>query len=557
MGNKSIENLRELLEASGREYSGRSAFLLRDEEGDMKTVTYATLKKQSEYMGTSLMYDLSLQNKKIGLIGENSYEWCLSYLSITSIGSVVVPVDKEITVEELENIISFAQLEAIICDRKASSKVLAARQFINSSLTVICTEPTENNDKTIAFSELLCKGEAHIKKGDRDYFTVRIDKDKTAALLFTSGTTGTPKGVMLSHYNLCSDLTGVYERVRVEKDDVSLSVLPLHHTYEAIAFLMVIFSGAAISFNKSIRTLKNDFDFFRPTVFVTVPLMLEKLHRKIISEMERKKKRKKVQMLSVISSAINEEKKKKIFADIHSFFGGRLKKIIVGAAAIHAEVAEDFSLFGIPVIIGYGLTECSPIVICNSTDSLTFDSIGKPLSSVEVKLEDRDEKGIGEICVKGPMVMKGYYKNQVETDRVIIDEYLHTGDLGYRDKNGNYHITGRKKNVIVTANGKNIYPEEIEYFLVKNAVIKDAMIYAENDAIISAQILPDEEEIKRKLRKDSVSAEETEKIITEAVRATNRKLPSYKNIKRVKIRDKDFIRTSSHKIKRDKEENKS
>ncbi len=546
-------NLRELLTESEKKFTDSPAFILKDNEGREATVSYGKLKKDAEGLGTALIYELGLKGKKTGIMGDNSYEWCLSYLALTGGVGVAVPIDKELPAEEIGNIISFAGIEAVICDRKSAEKLLSARYTDVRELKIICTESIKD---TVFFDDLLRKGEHLISEGKRDYFSAETDGDKMAVLLFTSGTTGMAKGVMLSHKNLISDLVSVSGRIKIDENDRTLSVLPLHHTYEAISFLMVIYSGGSIAFAESLRTLKEDFAFYRPTAFVTVPLLLEKLHRRIMLSIEEKGKRKKVQFFSVVSSAVSEDKRKKIFSDIHAFFGGRLNKIVVGAAALQKEVAEDFIMFGIPVIIGYGLTECSPIVICNSHDNLTSDSIGKPLDGVEAKIENPDEKGIGEICVKGPMVMLGYYKNKVATDGVLKDGFLYTGDLGYRDKNGNYHITGRKKNVIVTKNGKNIYPEEIEYYLLRNSVIGDVMVYAEDDSIVSAQIIPDTSEIERKLKKKKLTEQEIHKAVIEAVRSTNRKLPSYKNIKKVTLRNKDFIRTSTKKIKRDEKENK-
>ncbi len=546
-------NLRELLTESEKRFSDRPAFITKDEEGRVGTVTYGRLKKDAESLGTALIYELGLKDKKTGITGENSYQWCLSYLAVTGGAGIAVPMDKELPAEEMVNIISYAGLECIICDGKTAEKLLPVRDTVQRGLTVICTE---NVKGTVFFDDLLRKGEILITQGKRDYFSSDTDSNKTAVLLFTSGTTGMAKGVMLSHKNLISDLMCVSKRIKIDENDRTLSVLPLHHTYEAISFLMIINSGGSVAFAESLRTLREDFAFYRPTAFVTVPLLLEKLHRRIMLSIEEKGKRKKVQFFSVISSAVSEEKRRKIFSDVHAFFGGRLNKIVVGAAALQREVAEDFIMFGIPVIIGYGLTECSPIVICNSPEELTVDSIGKPLEGVEVKIDAPDEKGIGEICVKGPMVMRGYYKNKVATDEVLKDGFLYTGDLGYKDKNGNYHITGRKKNVIVTKNGKNIYPEEIEYYLLRNAVIADVMVYAEGDSIVSAQIIPDTSEIERKLKKTDLTEQEIHRAVIEAVRSTNRKLPSYKNIKKVTLRNKDFIRTSTKKIKRDERENK-
>ncbi len=547
------KNLRELLTESEKKFSDRYAFILKNEEEGINGITYSELKKDAESLGTALIYELNLKDKKTAIMGENSYCWCLSYLALTGGVGVAVPLDKDLPAEEIGNIVSFAGIDCIICDGKSAEKILADRYLTNRDIKIICTE---NVKGTVFFDDLLRKGENLIAEGNRDYFSAKIQKEKMTVLLFTSGTTGMAKGVMLSHENLISDLICVSKRVKIDENDLALSFLPLHHTYEAIAFLMIIYSGGTIAFSGSIRTLKEDFAFYRPTVFVTVPLLLEKIHKRIITSIEKQGKRKKVQFFSVISSAVSEDKRRKIFSDVHAFFGGRLNKIVVGAAALQKEVAEDFSMFGIPIIIGYGLTECSPIVICNSPENLTPDTIGKPLEGVEVKIESLDEKGIGELCVKGPMVMLGYYKNKVATDEVLKDGFLHTGDLGYRDKNGNYHITGRKKNVIVTKNGKNIYPEEIEYYLLKNSVISDVMVYAEDDSIVSAQIIPDTEEIERKLKKSDLTQAEIHKAVIEAVRSTNRKLPSYKNIKKVNVRSKDFIRTSTKKIKRDEQENR-
>lgn len=547
-----MKNLKELYTESCSKYKDNTAFHFFTQEGETATVSYEKFKTDIDALGTALLADMGLKGEKIALMGENSYRWCVSYFAVASGVGVVVPLDKETPAEELKNILSFADIKVVIGDKGAVKKIKENRYMFDEDLVIISMNDEED---TISFSYLLNEGAAFVSGGNKEFTDAQIDEDILAVLLFTSGTTGMAKGVMLSHRNLCSDLINVKRYVKIEETDVSLSVLPLHHTYEAIAFLMIIYSGAAISFARSVRHLKEDFRIFRPTVFVTVPLMLEKLHRKIIDDIERQGKRKKMQMLSVVSSAVSEEKKRKVFAAIHELFGGRLKKIVVGAAALHSEVASDFALFGIPVIIGYGLTECSPIVICNSLDDCTTDTIGKPLKQVEAKIADPDEKGIGEICVKGPMVMLGYYNNEEETAKVLVDGFLHTGDLGYKDKNGNYHITGRKKNVIVTRNGKNVYPEELEYYLSKHAVIADSMVYAHSDGIVTAQIIADEKEIKKKLGKENLDKSDIDKAVTEAVRSTNRKVPSYKNIKNVIIRNKDFIRTSTHKIKRGEQEN--
>ena len=355
---------------------------------------------------------------------------------------------------------------------------------------------------------------------------------------------------MLSNRNLCSDLFLVSENIRLTPCDRSLSLLPLHHTYETMAFLMMLYCGGSIAFCGGVRYLSKSFQLFSPTVFVTVPLILEKLYDRLMGEIEKKGMRQKFRLATLVSTAMSEEKKKKLFSEIHDFFGGRLEKFVVGAAPLQSSAAEAFEAFGFKVVIGYGLTECSPIVICNSVGDTTPDTVGRPLQEVGVKIDNPDEKGIGEILIKGPMVMLGYYKNERATDEVFRDGWFCTGDLGHVDKNGRYRISGRCKNVIVTRNGKNIYPEELEYRLNKNPYIAESLVFGEKGDIVSCEIVPDEQAIKAKLKKQIPTDEEIKAVINEAVRGINRYLPSYKRIKKVTVKKDGFDKTTTHKIKR-------
>ncbi len=530
-----IRNLRELLYNSAEKFSERTAFLWKNENGEVESVTYGQLKSDAEALAKSLI-KRGYKDKKIALCAKNSYEWCLCYLAVVSFVGVIVPLDKELPEDELMNVLQFAECDALIGDKNALSKV----NGMENELFVFSMETDLKN--------LISEG-----KGLRDeLLSDEPDIEKMSVLLFTSGTTGVMKGVMLSQKNICSDLAGVFPCIEVGENDRSLSLLPLHHTYECIAFLMIIYCGGSIAFSGSIRTLKDDFASFRPTVLVCVPLLLERFHKLILKKMSDEGKRKKAQFITGLSGIISEESRRKIFADIHSFFGGRLEKIVVGAAALSEDVAKDFSAFGFKVIIGYGLTECSPIVICNTVKDISLNSIGKPLSNVQVKIEGVREDGVGEICVKGPMVMLGYYKNRDETERVMKDGWFHTGDLGYKDRYGNYRITGRSKNVIVTRNGKNVYPEELEFYLLRHSIIKEAIVTGERGDIITAHIFPDENEIARKLKKDTVTSAEIKKAITQAIRDVNKRIPSYKNIRDTVIRKEEFSKTTTHKIKRHK-----
>ncbi len=550
MADYKVDTLRELLKESERRHKGRNAFLLKDMGGALYGITYEQFLYDVQCLGTELISHCKGKNKNIAIFMDNSYEWCTSFMAITSGTGVAVPIDKDLPSEELYNILDFADIDVIITDEKRSEALFKEKTKLKKTLKIILTgnAPKEN---TLSYTDLIKSGDNLLKDGDSTYLTAKTHPDDTAAIFFTSGTTGMTKGVMLSGNNLCSDFTAVSQHIKIYEGDLSMSLLPLHHTYELIAFLMVIYSGASISFCDGIRTLKEDFALYKPTVFVTVPLLLEKLDARILFKMEQKGKRNLTKLISRMSPVIPEGGKKKIFSDIHEFFGGRLRLIICGAAALKKETALNFTSYGIPVVIGYGLTECSPIIICNTDTEPTPDSVGKPLPEVQIKIKNPDENGVGEICARGPMVMKGYYKNPSQTQEVMKGGWFHTGDSGYKDRDGNYHIAGRIKNIIVTRGGKNIYPEEIEYYLNRHFPIAECIIYGESADIVAAEILPDTEAIKNKLGKTALTPEEIHKAVKEAVRNVNRTLPSYKRIKKVTLREDSFNKTSTHKIKRD------
>lgn len=543
-----INTLKELLLESEKKFRNNTAFYLKDRGGAIYEVNYAKFKSDCDCLGTALVCYMGAKDKNIAVFMHNCYEWCVSYLAVTGGVGAVVPLDKELPCQELYNIIDFAEIDILITDT-LGYKTLSQNKDKMKELKIIIAGDTANVGE-IYFDDLIKKGKEYILCGKRDYLDVVTYPEQTAALLFTSGTTGMTKGVMLSNSNICSDLIAVKKSVVLKNTDVSFSVLPLHHTYEAIAFLMLISCGGAISFCEGFRHLRENFQEYRPTIFVTVPLLLENLHKRITARIEEEGKGNTARLITKVSSVLPGESRKKVFADIHNFFGGRLRMIICGAAALQKQTAKDFSSYGIPVVIGYGLTECSPIIICNIDSAPTVDTVGKPLQGVQVKIVAPDENGIGEIAVKGPMVMKGYYKNKSQTDKVMIDGWFHTGDLGFVDKNGNYHITGRCKNVIVTTNGKNIYPEELEYYLSKENVIGECLVYGEGDDIISVEILPSMEDVKKKLRKENPTDEEIHAAVKEAVRSVNKGLPGYKRIRKVTIRKEEFDKTSTHKIKR-------
>lgn len=541
---KQINTLRDIIVNSTETYANRAAFAMRDKSGEEETVSYGEFRRDIDALALAIYEKLGLRGRHIGIVGDNSYNWCLSYFAVLSGDGVIVPLDKDNPAEETAKLLSFGDVSVLICDGKSGKKIAA---HTDENTLLICTDKTDD-ERMISIESLLEYGYKALGEGNSVSYPV--DTDRMAVLLFTSGTTGVAKGVMLSNRNIVSDLKAVSNNVSITYEDRSLSVLPLHHAYEAISMLMVLSQGGTVCFASGFRNLTADFLFYRPTVLVCVPLLLEKMSRRIERELERSGKKGRSRLFSLVSGMVSEDSKRKTFAPIHKSLGGRLKKIIVGAAPCRKSVADAFESYGFRVIIGYGLTECSPIVICNSDIERKSDSVGKPLNCAEVKITDADENGIGEITVSGPMVMLGYYKNPAETEKVLRDGRLYTGDLGYKDKDGFYYITGRKKNVIVTSGGKNIFPEEIEYHLMKSPLVSECMVYSKDDREITAAIVPCIDEIKRKSKSDDITSEQIELYIAAVVKTVNKKLPPYKRIRRFEISEKEFEKTSTRKIKR-------
>lgn len=409
----------------------------------------------------------------------------------------------------------------------------------------------------------LKKGEELLNSGDKTFLEITPDPEALTSLIFTSGTTGNAKGVMLSARNICSDITAVSSVVKITPEDRILSVLPLHHTYECtLSFLMLMYSGGCLCFCEGLRYIQRDMQQFEPTVFVTVPLMLEKFHARILKKVSEKKMGRFALSLGKLAQSGGDGfvagLTEKIFAEVKRQFGGKLRLIITGAAALNPEVARDFKTFGLPVYIGYGLTECSPLVIGNNDRLQLPDSVGVPLPGVEAKINAPDVNGVGEIFVKGPMVMMGYYNNEEATKEVFTEDgWFKTGDMGTVDSENRFKIVGRCKNVIVTKNGKNIYPEEVEYYLNKNPFISESLVFgtdcdeADEGTRVEAKIFPDISEIMAKFKNQTPpTKEQVLKTISEVVKEVNKKLPKYKHIRRFDIRENEFIKTTTNKIKR-------
>jgi len=557
---RTISDLKDMLEQSSKLFGGRDAFWLKTKDESYKGITYSKFKDDVDSLGTALI-NKGFKGKFIAVLGENRYEWCVTYLAAVNGTGVIVPIDKELPVSEIENLLTRSNASAIIFSGKYEKEMKQISKVISSVKYYINMDLEEDEQGFLSYRQLVSKGRDLIESGDLSFLDAKVDAEIMNILLFTSGTTDLAKGVMLCHKNLCTDIMAVCSIVYIDENDSVLSILPIHHTYECTCgFLAMIYCGSRISFNEGLKHIGKNLKEAKPTIFLAVPLILEGMYKKIWEHAAKKRgttvKLKVALFISdLLYNLLKIDIKRKLFRQIYENIGGNARLVISGAAAIDPNVSKGFRSMGLNVLQGYGLTECSPIVTANQEKNYRNDSIGLALPGVEIKIVDANTDGIGELVVKGGNVMLGYYGNAPATEKVLKDGWLFTGDLGRMDSAGFYYITGRKKNVIVTKNGKNIYPEEVEAYLDKSPYILESLVWGKLDealeeTLIYAQIVPALENIKEKLNSQEISKDDIFKVIDAEVKAINKNMPLYKRIRRFTIREEEFVKTSTKKIKR-------
>ncbi len=560
-----ITDLKNMINSSAELYGDRIAFMQKFEKNAPFTkITFKEALDDINGLGTSLI-DIGLKNKRIGVCGDNCYQWSISYLSIVCGTGVVVPLDKELSVNELEQLIQISGLTAVLCSKKLEPKFQEIKANKQTKLkTIIVFDKPRSSQDSLSQKTLINAGKRLVAKGDKRFVDAQIMRDKMAVLLFTSGTTGISKGVMLSHKNLAEDLMAAPTVFDCTEKDVFFSVLPLHHTYECTCgMLMPFYKGCCVGYCQGLKYIQKELAEVRPTIFLLVPLILESLYKKIQKNIQAQGKEKAIKRaikMNKMSRKIGINLSKTFFSAIHDIFGGRIKCLIVGGAAINPAILQFFRDIGINALQGYGLTECSPMAALNPDLAPKDTSCGRVLTGFEAKIADAGEDGVGEICIKGPHIMLGYYENEEATKDAIVDGWYYTGDLGYMDDEGYIFITGRKKNVIITKNGKNVFPEEIEYYLSQVPIVAESMVWADEakqgeDVTIVASIFPNVEEIKSQLGHEP-SKDEIEQLLWDEIDKINADIPFFKRVKKLKVRDKDFVKNSSKKIKRYVKENK-
>ncbi len=538
-----IENLKEMLYTSAATWPEKNAFLEK-RDGVYEGITFNQYLLDVEGLGTELCAR-GLLGKRVIVTGENCYAWALAYMTVICGLGVVIPVDKEIPPEEIANIANVSEADAVIYSAKYEDKI----KKIEKPLDFIC------------FDELagLCvAGREKINAGDRTYLDLEIDKNEMASLIFTSGTTGVSKGVMLSHHNITFNLTEMCQMIYIGPEDTFLSVLPLHHAYECTCgFLCQIYRGSTIAYCEGLRYIMKNMKEVHPTMILCVPLLIETMYHKIWANIRKNGMEKMVKKALAASNAsrkIGIDLRKKLFSEIHETFGGKLRMMIAGGAAVDPDILKGLRDFGILAVQGYGLTECAPLAAVNRDKFYCDSSAGLATPNATLEIVDAAEDGTGDIRFKGENIMLGYYKAPELTAEVIVDGWLYTGDLGFIDKDGFLHITGRRKNVIVTANGKNIFPEELETYLSRNPYVLESVVVGVPDETgrdydIVAMILPDRERLDEE-NPDGYSEELVREKLTEAVKQANSMVQQYKRIKKFLVRSEEFPKNTSKKIKR-------
>ena len=564
----SYTTIKEIFEKNIQEFSKETAILEKFNPKEKFTeITYEQFGNDVINFGTALTKKLCLKDKRIVIIGENTYHWYVSYMTMLCGAGIAVPVDKELPENEIENVIRRAKASAVIFSTKKSDAIKKIEEKLPEVQYFIqMNSDSEIYGKNVGMDCLIKQGKQLVEQGDNSFMDIKVDPDEFKVLIFTSGTTSNSKGVMLCNRNLAANINAVLAYVKLYPSDRFMSILPLHHTYEStIGFLLPFAIGGSVAVCQGLKYIVPNLQETKPTALLTVPLLVENLYKKINANIKKSKKENMVNSMIHVTNALKAvgvDIKKKVFNEIHENLGGNLKYIVSAAAPIDAKIGNWIEDIGIIFLQGYGLTETAPIAALTPEFDAKIGSAGKAVVGAELKIDNPNENGEGEILIKSQTLMLGYYEDEDATNKVIKtvdgERWFYSGDIGYLDDEGFLYITGRCKNVIVTQNGKNIYPEEIELLLGDIPEIKESLVYGkependrkdEKELIISAKVIPNYEEIE-KIHGKGLTEEQVYNIIWEKVKSVNKKLTSYKAIKNLEIKHEEFEKTTTMKIKR-------
>ena len=554
-------DLKDMLNQTGEVYGDRPAYIFKTEEkGKFRTITHKEFRENINALGTTLI-QMGLKDKRIAVISENRYEWELSYLAVASGVGVIVPLDKALPDNELESLILRSQVEAIIYSSKYDEIMNTLREKKNTNLKYFISMDLEENTQGIyAEKALVEKGKKLLADGNKTYIDAKIDAEKMGIMLFTSGTTAMSKAVMLSHKNLVTNVMDIIQRFDLTDEDRFLSFLPLHHVFECtVGFLYPISIGGSIAFCEGVKHMAENIKEFEITAMISVPAVFDIIYRKVMKTIEKKGKLANLEKGKKVSQFLLKMKidlRKQLFKEVHESLGPKLKLVVTGGAALDPETEKGFNDLGFDVEQGYGLTETAPVIAAETPKCRRLGSIGKKFPSVEVKIDDPDEEGVGELMAKGPSIMLGYYENEEATKSALeSDGWFHTGDLARIDKDGFIYISGRKKSVIVLNNGKNVFPEEIETLLNKVEGIKETFVFEkkedDGDVKVCVEIVYDKELIKELYHIEG--EENIKEFLWDKVKEVNKLMPKYKYVREMVITEEPLIKTTTLKIKRHEE----
>lgn len=555
-----FNNIKEIIYHSASTYSNNIAFTVKNKNGnkvDYINHTYADLLNDINCFGSAL-YKLGLKDKRVAVVGHNSYEWAVAHLSNLLGGIVSVPLDKGLQLGELENSLIRSQVQAVVFDDKLKDIMLEIKENNKTNIKYfICTSKAQD---FLYFYDLLLDGQKILENGNTEYVEHKIDSKKMSILLFTSGTTSKSKAVMLNQYGIA---TNVYDMLQVESfysTDVNIAFLPYHHIFGSTGMIVMLASGVKTVFPDGLKYIQKNLIEYKVSVFVGVPVLIDKMYSTILKEVKKQGKDKLVNFmlhLSNILMKLHIDIRRTLFKQLINALGGNMRFIISGGAPLDKKVAKWFNDIGIHLIQGYGLTETSPVIAAENDTSVRYGSVGKAMGSLNIKIQNKDKEGMGEILVKGPNVMLGYYNEPELTKEVLKNGWFHTGDLGFIDKDGFLFITGRKKDLIVLKNGKKVFPEELELLINRLDFVEESFVYGlpskedKNDVKVAVEVVLNEKSIKENYPK--IAENEIHDIIWNEIKEINKTLPMYKYIKHLELSKEPLIKTTTNKIKRKEE----
>ena len=555
---KKLNSFREFVDDTAKKYPTKNAFIIKEKieaNPKYKYITYTDLKNDVDSLGQGLI-NLGLKGKRIAIIGKNSYEWALTYVTVLSSVGISVPLDKGLQAQEIESLLIRGKADCIIFDDAYTDVITDIKNKNTTVLTnYICMR--KNNAGYTTLQDVIETGKKELKAGKKDVFNYDVNPKELSVILFTSGTTSLAKAVMLSQDNILSNIYSLDCMIELLDSDVSLAFLPFHHTFGSTAQLFFLHNGVCTTFCDGLKYVQKNLQEYKVSVFVCVPQILEAMYKKIQVEVKKQGKEKTVafgRKLVNVLLKVGIDVRRKIFKEILDKLGGAIRFAICGAAPLDPEVAKGLRDFGVTTLQGYGLTETSPVLAAENEKNICPGTVGLPLHDIEIEIDNPDEKGIGEIKAKGPNIMLGYYENEEATNEVLKDGWFYTGDLGYFDENNYLVISGRKKTMIVLKNGKKIFPEELEVLVNALPYVAESMVFGypkDDDVVVSVEIQYNKEYVEKNM--NNISEEELYNIAWNDIKQINQTLPTYKYIKKLFLTDEEMIKTTTAKIKRFKE----